>query len=77
MHRPLIAAGLRLGVAAALALAAGLSQARDFRAADIHPTDYPTVEGMRYDPASFPRTSSHAAKRLCSLVTGARYPFAE
>jgi len=28
------------------------------------------------DPASFPRTPSHAAKRLRSLSTGARYPMA-
>lgn len=33
-------------VAVCMALAAP-SQARDFRSADIHPTDYPTVEAVR------------------------------
>ena len=29
-----------------------------------------------FDPASFPRTPSHAANRLRSFVTGAMYPMA-
>ena len=33
-------------------------------------------EQGQLDPASFPRTPSHAAKRLRSLSTGARYPMA-
>ena len=33
-------------------------------------------ELLKNDPASFPRTPSHAAKRLRSLSTGARYPMA-
>lgn len=38
------------------------------------------VAGAPYipiDPASFPRTSSHAAKRLFSQITGGRKPLAE
>ena len=34
--------------AAALTVTAPLATARDFRSADIHPDDYPTVEAVRY-----------------------------
>ena len=34
-------------IAGCMALAAA-AQARDFRSADVHPTDYPTVEAVRY-----------------------------
>lgn len=40
------------------------------------PSYHPSVLLKLYDPASFPRTASHAAKRLRSIVTGARYPMA-
>ena len=36
----------------------------------------PVLPQGRYDPASFPRTPSHAARRLRSFVTGARNPMA-
>ena len=36
---------LLLGACVALALPAG---AREFRSADMHPTDYPTVEAVQY-----------------------------
>lgn len=39
---------LLLAASAASALLASPVMARDFRSADIHPTDYPTVEGVRY-----------------------------
>ena len=32
-----------MGVALAAAFVAGGAQARDFRSADVHPLDYPTV----------------------------------
>ena len=35
-----------IGIAACMVLA-GIAQARDFRSADVHPTDYPTVEAVR------------------------------
>ena len=34
--------------AAALAVSAPLATARDFRSADIHPADYPTVEAVKF-----------------------------
>lgn len=37
-----------LAAAAACAMLASPVSARDFRSADIHPTDYPTVEAVRY-----------------------------
>jgi len=50
-----------------------------------HPTDTPRLSALpersgepsRTDPASFPRTSSHAAKRVLSQITGGRKPLAE
>ena len=34
--------------AAVLAVSAPLATARDFRSADIHPADYPTVEAVKF-----------------------------
>lgn len=34
--------------AVALAVSAPLATARDFRSADIHPADYPTVEAVKF-----------------------------
>jgi len=34
--------------AAVLAVSAPLAAARDFRSADIHPADYPTVEAVKF-----------------------------
>ena len=36
----------------------------------------PILSQLLNDPASFPRTPSHAANRLRSFVTGAMYPMA-
>ncbi len=38
---------IRTSLVVALAGLATLAQARDFRSADVHPTDYPTVEAVR------------------------------
>jgi len=38
---------LRASLVAACVALAGTASARDFRSADIHPTDYPTVEAVR------------------------------
>jgi tripartite ATP-independent transporter DctP family solute receptor len=46
-RRASLAAALLATLAAAWS-AAPAAQARDFRSADIHPTDYPTVEAVRY-----------------------------
>ena len=39
---------LRAVVAIAAGVAAFAAQARDFRSADVHPADYPTVEAVKY-----------------------------
>src|SRR5258706_7500495 len=39
---------VRAGLIAAAIAVATLAQARDFRSADVHPTDYPTVEAVRH-----------------------------
>ncbi len=39
---------VRAGLIAATIAVATLAQARDFRSADVHPTDYPTVEAVRH-----------------------------
>lgn len=39
---------IRTSLVVAVAGIAMLAQARDFRSSDVHPTDYPTVEAVRY-----------------------------
>ena len=36
-----------------------------------------TRKALGYDPASFPRTATHAAKSISSACTGTRYPIEE
>ena len=43
----------------------------------VRPLAPPSSVRRMTDPASFPRTSSHAAKRVFSQVTGDRKPLAE
>jgi len=43
------ARGLRvLGAVALMTAMSGAAEARDFRSADVHPADYPTVKAVEY-----------------------------
>jgi TRAP-type C4-dicarboxylate transport system substrate-binding protein len=51
--------------AAALAVSAPFATARDFRSADIHPADYPTVEAVKFMGKQLP-TARWAPRRTPS-----------